>query len=102
MTDDVNFRAPGGFGYSGNALVFVVAGAFAMPIIAIVVVLYMLPRVTGVEEMRLLRKELAESREQTGRLTESVDKLTERMNRTEDSTRNRFEEHEVRIQKLER
>lgn len=96
--DQVSFRG-GPFGYSGSGLVFIVAGAFAMPIIGIALVLYMLPRVTGVEEMRLLRKELAESREQASKLTTAVDGLTTRMNRTEDNTANRFQDHELRLKK---
>jgi hypothetical protein len=99
-SDDVSFAA-GPAKYRGSAWVFLVVMAFLTPLAAIGLVLYMLPRVTGIEEMRLLRKELAETREQNAALKRSLDNVIARMNRGDDETRNRFVALEERLNRLE-
>ncbi len=98
----VSFRAgPDGVGFRGGGWVFLVAGAFVTPLLGIALVLYLLPRVTGVEEMRMLREELAVTRKQNAELRLALDNVVARINRSDDETRNRFLVIEQQLRRAE-
>lgn len=96
---DVSFSA-GPARYRGSAWVFLVVMAFVTPLAGIGLVLYMLPRVTGAEDLRRIERKVDAIQEEQGELRKDFRKLSEARAADQDEVSNRMSRVEASVRRL--